>query len=186
MPISSAAATAIARGVSAGAGEMPAHVPRCPGRSHRPSASLQALLQHTSFTQNPVAHSLGVAHAPPCGMPVLVGVTVGVLVGVAVLVAVAVAVAGLVAVPVFVAGPVLVAVAVEVVLGVLVGVAVGVEVGALPAHVPSQNPNPLACWRHEFWPATQLSATPPEQSATVSQHARWAEFSAVAQARSQS
>jgi len=53
-PISSAAATAIARGASAGAGEIPAHVPRCPGRSQRPNASLQAVLQQTPSTQKPV------------------------------------------------------------------------------------------------------------------------------------
>src|SRR5262250_1503528 len=93
IPISSTAATAIARGVSVGAGETPAHVPRCPGRSHRPNSGLQAVLQQTPSTQKPVAHSAGVEHAPPCGMPVLVGVAVDVCVTVAVLVAVAVAVA---------------------------------------------------------------------------------------------
>src|SRR5499425_1486792 len=101
IPISSTAATAIARGVSVGAGETPAHVPRCPGRSHRPKDGLQAVLQQTPSTQKPVAHSAGVEHAPPWGMPVLVGVAVGVAVGllvaVAVLVPVAVAVAELVA-----------------------------------------------------------------------------------------
>jgi len=103
--MSSAAATASARGVSVGAGDTPAHVPRCPGRSQRPKSGLHAVLQQTASTQKPVAHSAGVEHAPPCGMPVLVGPAVGVWVTVAVLVAVAV----------------------EVLLGVLVGVAVGVS-----------------------------------------------------------
>src|SRR5262250_536251 len=117
-PISSAAATAIARGVSVGAGETPAHVPRCPGRSHRPKDGLHSVLQHTPSTQNPVAHSAGVEHAPPWGMPVLVGVAVGVLVGVCVTVPVLVAVAVLVTVPV----------------AVFVGVSVGVLVGVFEGH----------------------------------------------------
>src|SRR5215813_14784537 len=91
--MSSAAPIASARGVSVGAGETPEHVPRCPGKSHRPKSGLQAVLQQTPSTQKPVEHSAGVEHAPPCGMPVFVGVAVGVLVAVAVLVGVAVAVA---------------------------------------------------------------------------------------------
>src|SRR5262249_28274814 len=71
---------------SAGAGARPEHVPRCPGRSHRPL--VHALLQHTSSTQKPVEHCDGVIHAPPWGTGVFVGVAVGVLVAVAVLVGV--------------------------------------------------------------------------------------------------
>src|SRR5262245_47356969 len=167
--MSSAAAIANARDVSVGAGEIPAHVPRCPGRSQRPKSGLQAVLQQTPSTQKPVAHSAGVEHAPPCGMPVLVGVAVGVLVGVSVTVAVLVAVAVFVAVPVAVA--VLVGVAVGVLLGVLVGVAVGVleghgQAGRLP-HVPppgahaaveheppsaKQTAHPLIFWLHRTLP----------------------------------
>src|SRR5215475_12699263 len=123
--MSSAAAIANARGVSVGAGATPAHVPRCPGRSHRPKVGLQAVLQQTPSTQKPVAHSAGVEHAPPCGTPVLVGVAVGVLVGVSVTVGV------LVGVWVGVAVGVLVGVFVGVLVGVFVGVFVGVLVGVL-------------------------------------------------------
>src|SRR5262245_51921731 len=136
--MSSAAAIANARGASVGAGETPAHVPRCPGRSHRPKDGLQAVLQQTPSTQKPVAHSAGVAHAPPCGMPVLVGVAVGVLVGVCVTVPVLVTVAVVVTVPVVVAVAVLVGVFVGVFVGVLVGVLVGVEVGVNVAQTTAQ------------------------------------------------
>ena len=52
------------------------------------------MLQQTPSAQKPVAHSAGVEHAPPCGMPVLVGVAVGVAVGVGVGVLVGVCVGG--------------------------------------------------------------------------------------------
>ena len=126
-------------------------MPRCPGRSHRPL--VHALLQHTSSTQKPVAHSAGVEHAPPCGTGVLVGVAVGVLVAVEVLVtvevlvavAVVVAVAVLVAVCVTVPVALLVAVAVAVAVAVLVPV--GVAVGVLAAHVGRQKPlQPTTDW----------------------------------------
>ncbi len=39
---------------------------------------VQAVSQQTPSTQKPVAHCAGVAHAPPCGTGVPVGVTVGV------------------------------------------------------------------------------------------------------------
>src|SRR5215471_15932491 len=136
--MSRTAAIANARGVSAGAGEIPAHVPRCPGRSHRPKSGLHAVLQQTPSTQKPVAHSAGVEHAPPCGMPVLVGVAVGVLVAVCVTVPVLVTVAVLVTVPVAVAVAVLVGVFVGVFVGVLVGVLVGVEVGVNVAQDAAQ------------------------------------------------
>jgi len=123
----------------------------------------------------PVAVTVAVA--------VAVCVTVGVLVTVPVAVAVAVAVCVGVAVGVSVTVPVAVAVAVEVgvavgvSVGVTVGVSDGVAVGPTPAHVPSQNPNPIANWRHKVapgFPEKQLMlATPPEQSG-ASQHAlRW-------------
>jgi len=134
-------------------------------------------LQQTPSTQKPVAHSAGVEHAPPWGIPVFVGVAVGVLVAVAVLVGVFVRVFVGVLVGVFVFVGVLVGVFVGVFVGVLVGVLVGVAVGPVPAHVPSQNPNPIANWRHKVapgFPEKQLMlATPPEQSG-ASQHAlRW-------------
>src|SRR5215468_4625937 len=124
--MSSAAPIANARGVSVGAGEIPAHVPRWPGRSQRPKDGLQAVLQQTPSTQKPVAQSAGVEHAPPCGMPVLVGVAVGVSVGVSVTVGVLVGV------------KVGVLVGVLVTVGVLVGVFVGVLVGVLDGVGESQ------------------------------------------------
>jgi hypothetical protein len=59
----------------------------------RINGSVQAVLQQTLSTQNPVEHSDGVAQAPPAGMRVLVGVAVAVLVRVKVAVTVAVTVA---------------------------------------------------------------------------------------------
>ena len=116
----------------------------------------------------PVAVAVGVAVAVLVAVPVPVAVEV--LVDVPVAVAVGVAVAVLVAVPV--------PVAVEVLVDVTVAVAVDVTVavGPTPAHVPSQNPNPIALWTHKFaagFPGKQLllSATPPEQSGASSQHA---------------
>ena len=76
------------------------HVPPLPGRLHCSNGPVQAVLQQTPSTQNPVEHSEGVTHSPPCGMPVLVGVAVAVAVLVAVAVAVAVAVLVAVAVAV--------------------------------------------------------------------------------------
>jgi hypothetical protein len=104
-------------------------------------------------------------------VPVAVAVAVCVCVTVGVSVTVPVAVAVAVAVCVCVA----VGVSVTVLVGVTEGVSVGVWVGPIPAHVPSQNPNPFALWIHKFaagFPEKQtlLSATPPEQSGT-SQHA---------------
>ncbi len=116
-----------------------------------------------------------VAVAVDMGVGVLVGVAVPV--AVEVLVDVPVAVAVDVGVGVLVAVPVSLGVAVLVAVPVAVGVDVIVAVGPTPAHVPSQNPNPIAVWVHQFaagFPEKQLSlsATPPEQSGASSQHDR--------------
>ena len=139
-PISSTAPIANARGASVGAGETPEHVPRCPGRSHRPKVGLQAVLQQTPFAQLPVAHSAGVEHAPPWGMPVLVGVAVGVLVGVSVTVGVLVGVFVGVFVGVLVGVSVTVGVLVGVFVGVMVGVCVGVFATAIAGHPLGSKP----------------------------------------------
>jgi len=115
MPASISEAAMIPHGVSVGAAAASlAHVPTCPARLQRINGSVQAVLQQTPVTQKPVEHSEDVAHAPPCGMRVRVGiaVAVGVLVGVLVRVCVGVAVG----------------VPVAVVVGVRVGVAVAVLV----------------------------------------------------------
>ena len=123
-------------GVSVGASAMVlAHVPRWPARLHCSCGPVHAVLQQTPSTQKPVEHPTGVEHAPPCGIPVLVGVAVGVLVTVAVLVAVDVAVAVAVAVAVPVA--VLVAVVVAVAVAVPVAVAVGTATPSMKLQFPN-------------------------------------------------
>jgi len=126
-----------------------------------------------------VAHSAGVEHAPPCGMPVLVGVAVGVLVGVSVTVGVLVGVlvGVFVGVLVGVAVGVLVGVFVGVLVGVAVGVLVGVFVGVLVGGVlvgvldgggGSQGPDPVCVWTHPLL-LPQLSARPVQFAAASEQ-----------------
>jgi hypothetical protein len=125
-------------GVSVGASAaVLAHVPACPARLQRIKGSVQAVLQQTPVTQNPVPHCDGVEHAPPRGTGVLVGVAVGVLVGVCVGVFVTVGVLVGVLLGVLVG----VFVGVLVLVGVNVGVLVGVSVGVFVATgTPSMTP----------------------------------------------
>ena len=70
-------------GVRAGAAAaVLAHVPCWPGRLHCINGSVHAVSQQTPSTQKPVEHCAGVAQAPPCGMPVFVGMAVAVWVAV--------------------------------------------------------------------------------------------------------
>ena len=107
-PASANEAPSSPHGVSAGAAAVVlAQIPTRLVRLQRIDGSVQAESQQTPLTQKPVPHCDGVAHAPPCGTGVAVGVLVtvdvAVRVGVFVTVAVRVAVAVWVAVCVTVA-----------------------------------------------------------------------------------